>query len=55
VEEPERCPALEDKSLLAVMSRDERNDVSEDVVALDNTRVDAIPARDLRDLSLGSH
>jgi hypothetical protein len=35
--------------------RDERDDVHENVVALDDARIDAISARDLRDLTLRRH
>jgi hypothetical protein len=55
VEEPERGPALEDQPLLDVVRGDQRHDVGKDVVALDDTGIDAVPVRDFRDLRLRGH
>jgi len=55
MQKPQRGSALEDERAVRIVSRDERDGVDEHVVSLDDARIHAVPARDLRDLPLRRH
>ena len=55
MQEPQRGSALEHQRVSRVMRRDERDDVDEHIVPLDDTRVDAVLARHLGDQPLRDH